>query len=89
LISGRFDTSFKNEYMFPIFYPFKLVGSQKINNMTEIFVTCPSEFYYNDEDIALLNESKESQDNQINEFMAQIGDAEDASNPFKKQNAFK
>jgi hypothetical protein len=89
LISGRYETTFKNEYLFPIFYPFKLVGTQKINNILEIFVTCPSQFFYNDEDINILNDTKDEQSSNLNDFMAQISDNEDVSNPYKKFNPFR
>lgn len=74
--------------MFPAFYPFKLTRYSRIKDKTEIVLSCPNKFYYNDNDIDLLNEDVEG-GTQLDDYMAEICDKENLTNPFRKKCPFK
>jgi hypothetical protein len=81
-------TAFKHEYLFPLFYPFKIIGVKQISEVLEISVSCPSVFYYSDNEINLLNDKLELEQI-LSDQVTLMCSKEDLTNPFRKNNTGK
>ena len=49
------EFSYKQELLFPAYYPFKIMGVKKTDDVYEVFCTSPNVFHYNDNSIQILN----------------------------------
>lgn len=56
LIEPDSDFRFKQEVLFPVFYPFKVMAIKRVGSIYEIFCICPNVFHYNDHAISMLNQ---------------------------------
>lgn len=54
IIDNFSEFPFKKEVMFPCFYPFKVIGVKMVNGIYEVYLVCPSVYYYNEIDLMAL-----------------------------------
>lgn len=80
---GGHELNFKQEFIFPVFYPFKVTGVKQINEVLEVGLSAPNYFNYTDEDISLVNDKLEL-DQILTEQVSQVCTKFNLTNPFRK-----